>query len=84
MRRRETAPASKRRLPRREHLRCIIGSMPTAPELLTASKIAAALKVPDAKVKKAIAELKLQPAAKKGPCSYFDKAAVAKIKKAIG
>ncbi len=35
---------------------CIIGSMPTAPELLTASKIAAALKVTDTKVKKAIAD----------------------------
>ncbi len=57
--------------------------MPTATELLTASKIAAELKVPGARVKKAIADLKLKPAAKKGPCSYFDRAAVSKIKKAI-
>jgi hypothetical protein len=58
--------------------------MPTAPELLTASKIAAQLKVTDAKVKKAIAALKLAPAAKKGPCSYYAAADLAKIKKALG
>ena len=58
--------------------------MPTTPELLTASKIAVQLKVPDAKVKKAIAALKLEPAAKKGPCSYYAVSDVAKIKKALG
>jgi hypothetical protein len=58
--------------------------MPTAPELLTASKIAAQLKVPDARVKKAIATLKLAPAAKKGPCSYYAPSDVARIKKALG
>ncbi|MFZ5446449.1 MAG: hypothetical protein ACOZQL_41055 [Myxococcota bacterium] len=51
--------------------------------LLTASKIAAELKVSDAKVKKAIAALKLKPAAKKGVCSYYAKADVPKIKKAL-
>lgn len=53
-------------------------------DLLTASKIAAELSVSDAKVKKAIAELKLKPTEKKGACSYYDRAAVAKIKKAVG
>jgi hypothetical protein len=53
-------------------------------DLLTASKIAAQLKVSDAKVKKAIAALGLAPAAKKGVCSYYEKSAVAKIKKALG
>lgn len=53
-------------------------------ELFTAGKIAAALKVPGAKVKKAIAELKLKPVAMKGPCSYYGKDALPKIKKALG
>ncbi len=57
--------------------------MPTAPELLTASKIAAQLEVSDTKVKNAIAELKLKPAAKKGPCTYYAASDVAKIKKAL-
>jgi hypothetical protein len=56
--------------------------MPTA-DLLTAAKIAAELKVSPAQVKKAITTLKLKPTAKKGVCSYFDRAAVAKIKKAV-
>jgi hypothetical protein len=58
-------------------------AMPSAPELLTASKIAAELKVTDTKVKKAISELGLEPAAKKGACSYYAKADVARIKKAL-
>lgn len=57
--------------------------MATTPELLTASKIALQLKVTDAKVKKAITALKLEPAAKKGPCSYYAATDVAKIKKAL-
>ncbi len=57
--------------------------MATTPELLTAAKIAAALKVPDAKVKKAISELGLKPAAKKGVCSYYAKGDVARIKKSL-
>lgn len=56
--------------------------MPDA-DLLTAAKIAAALKVSDARVKKAIAALKLKPAARKGVCSYYAKADVARIKKAL-
>lgn len=54
-----------------------------ATDLLTASKIAAQLSVSDAKVKKAIAEIGLKPAAKKGVCSYYAKADVPKIKKAL-
>lgn len=52
-------------------------------ELLTAGNIAKALGVGDAKVKKAIAELGLQPDAKKGACSYYGQANVAKIKAAL-
>lgn len=57
--------------------------MPTDTDLLTAAKIAAQLKASPASVKKAIATLKLKPAAKKGVCCYYAKADVAKIKKAI-
>lgn len=59
-------------------------AMPTAPELLTAAKIAAQLKVSDTKVKNAIKAIALAPAAKKGACSYYAAADVAKIKKALG
>ncbi|HVP65708.1 MAG TPA: hypothetical protein VMT17_00435 [Anaeromyxobacteraceae bacterium] len=52
-------------------------------DLLTASKIAAQLKVSDAKVKKAIGALGLKPAAKKGVCSYYTPGDVPKIKKAL-
>jgi hypothetical protein len=58
--------------------------MPDASDLLTAAKIAQQLKVSDAKVKKAIAALGLKPAARKGVCSYYQKSAVPKIKKALG
>jgi hypothetical protein len=60
-----------------------MASMPIESDLLTASKIAKELAVPDAKVKKAITALGLQPAAKKGVCSYYERSAVAKIKKAL-
>lgn len=52
-------------------------------ELLTAGKIAAALKVPGARVKKAISDLKLKPTAKKGVCLYYSKDLLPKIKQAI-
>jgi len=58
--------------------------MPKPPDLLTAAKIAAELKVSDGKVKKAIATLGLKPAAKKGVCSYWTRADVPRIKKALG
>ncbi len=48
--------------------------------LLTAGKIAEAVKVSPAAVKKAIQELKLEPDAVKGPCLYYGPAAVKKIK----
>lgn len=48
--------------------------------LMTAGNIAKELAVPDTKVKKAIAELKIKPVAKKGVCSYYSKDVVPKIK----
>jgi hypothetical protein len=48
-------------------------------DLLTASKIAKELGVSDAKVKKAITDLALSPAAKKGCCTYFTSEDVKKI-----
>jgi uncharacterized protein YdhG (YjbR/CyaY superfamily) len=58
-------------------------AMTDTASLLTAAKIAAALKVSDARVKKVIAALGVKPAAKKGVCSYYTKADLAKIKKAL-
>lgn len=52
-------------------------------QLLTAGKIAKELGVSDAKVKKAIKELGLDPDEKKGACSYYSSSAIAKIKKAL-
>jgi hypothetical protein len=51
-------------------------------DLLTAGKIAQELAIPGPKVKKAIADLKIKPAAKKGVCSYYSKDVLAKIKAA--
>lgn len=58
--------------------------MPTDKDLLTVGKIAAGLKAPPAKVKKAIADLKLEPVAKRGACTYYATADIAKIKKVLG
>lgn len=52
-------------------------------DLLTPGNIAKELGVSDAKVKKAIAALGLEPDAKKGVCSYYARASVAKIKAAL-
>ncbi len=52
-------------------------------DLLTAGNIAKQLAVTDAKVKKAIQELGLKPAAKKGVCNYYPKDTIAKIKSII-
>ena len=52
-------------------------------ELLTAGAIAKAIGAPDAKVKKAIKDLAIQPKAKKGACSYYGPEAVAKIRAAV-
>lgn len=52
-------------------------------DLLTAGAIASALSAPPAKVKKAITDLKIKPAAKKGACTYFSGDALIKIKAAL-
>ena len=52
-------------------------------DLLTAGNIAKELGVSDAKVKKAIQELKITPTAKKGVCNYYSKSVVAKVKSAL-
>jgi hypothetical protein len=51
-------------------------------ELLTPAKIAAKLGMSDAKIKKAIKELNLEPDQKKGPCSYYGTEKIEKIKEA--
>jgi Mn-dependent DtxR family transcriptional regulator len=52
-------------------------------DLITAGKIAKELGVSDAKVKKAIKELGLEPKAKKGVCAYYSRDVTAIIKKAL-
>jgi hypothetical protein len=52
-------------------------------ELLTAGNIAKELGVSDAKVKKAIKELAIQPKAKKGVCSYYSRDELPRIKEAL-
>ena len=52
-------------------------------DLLTAGSIAKELNVPDAKVKKAIADLGIKPEAKKGVCNYYSRDTVLKLKKAV-
>lgn len=52
-------------------------------DLLTAGAIAKQLALPDAKVKKAIADLKIKPAAKKGVCNLYSKDVVTKVKAAM-
>jgi len=55
--------------------------MPTqAPTLITAGNMAKELGVSDAKVKKAIVELGLAPAAKKGCCTYYTAEDLQKLK----
>ena len=48
--------------------------------LLTAGNIAKQLSVSDAKVKKALQQLGVNPAAKKGICNYYSKDVLAKVK----
>ncbi|MBF0093853.1 MAG: hypothetical protein HQL34_04835 [Alphaproteobacteria bacterium] len=52
--------------------------------LITAGNIAKELGVSDGKVKKAIKELGLEPAAKRGVCCFYDRGAVDKIKGSLG
>lgn len=56
----------------------------TKDDLITAGNIAKELGVSDGKVKKAIKELGLEPAAKRGACSYYDRGAIDKVKTALG
>jgi hypothetical protein len=52
-------------------------------DLLTAGNIAKELAVPGAKVKKAILDLGIKPAAKKGVCNYYSRDILAKIKSVV-
>ncbi|MBF0108846.1 MAG: hypothetical protein HQL76_06710 [Magnetococcales bacterium] len=49
-------------------------------QLLTAGKIAKELGISDAKVKKAIKELGIEPVAKKGVCNYYGRDSLDKVK----
>lgn len=53
-------------------------------DLISAGNIAKELGVSDAKVKKAIKELALEPAAKRGVCCFYSRDSVAKIKASLG
>ncbi|HLO79164.1 MAG TPA: hypothetical protein VK196_22120 [Magnetospirillum sp.] len=53
-------------------------------DLISAGNIAKELGVSDAKVKKAIKELALEPAAKRGVCSFYSRDAITKIKASLG
>lgn len=57
---------------------------PAQPTQLTAGAIAKELGLPEAKVKKAIASLALEPVAKKGVCNYYAREAMPQIRAAIG
>jgi hypothetical protein len=52
-------------------------------DLMTAGKIAETMKVPGAKIKKAIESLGIKPQAKKGACSYYSKDIIPKLKQAL-
>jgi len=52
-------------------------------ELLSSGKLAQALGASPAAVKKLIGELKIEPTAVKGNCSYYDGAAMTKLKAAL-
>ena len=54
-----------------------------ASNLFTAASIAKELGVSDAKVKKTIKELGIEPKAKKGVCNYYGKDVVTKVKKTL-
>ncbi len=53
-------------------------------EILSAGKIAKEIGAKPAQVKKAIADLALDPAKVKGACKYYDQGQIAQIKKNIG
>jgi hypothetical protein len=52
-------------------------------DLFTAGDIAKALKTSDAKVKKAIKDLAIQPASKRGVCNLYAPEVVTKVKAAV-
>jgi hypothetical protein len=54
-----------------------------AAPLMTAATMAKELGVSDAKIKKTLAELGLQPEAKKGVCSYYGAETLKKVKAAL-
>ena len=56
----------------------------TDENLTTAAKLAKELGVSDAKVKKAIKELSIEPTAKRGVCCFYGPDVVGKIKAALG
>lgn len=51
--------------------------------LMTSGNIAKTLGVSDAKVKKAIKDLKIKPEAKKGVCNYYSASALGRIKSSL-
>ncbi len=55
----------------------------TSSDLLTAGAIAKAIGASDAKVKKAIKDLQIQPKAKKGVCCLYSKDVLPKLKAAV-
>ncbi len=57
--------------------------MPEKKDLMTAGDIAKLLKAPDAKVKKAIKDLAIQPAAKRGVCNLYASDVVTRVKAAV-
>jgi len=57
---------------------------PEKENLITSGDIAKELGISDAKAKRVIKELGLQPRAKKGVCNYYSRDALAKIRKSLG
>jgi len=57
--------------------------MPVEKKLFSSGAMAKELGVTPAKLKKIIEELKIEPAEKKGVCSYYTEASLNKIKKKI-
>ncbi|MEO5345361.1 MAG: hypothetical protein H7834_03155 [Magnetococcus sp. YQC-9] len=59
-------------------------SEPAKENVLSATNIAKELGVSDAKVKKAIKDLGIEPAAKRGVCCFYARDEIGKIKEKIG
>ncbi len=54
-----------------------------AEEMYTVTKLAKALNVSDTVVKKTLKELRIEPDAKRGACSYYSSETLEKIKRAL-